>query len=97
MMKALVLFLIMIGAVNDPVAASGETRSRIGGPNEAGPMSQVRPGVPPRIGSVPEPIVPAPVLPFGPHYSPLISPGELKPPAVHPPSVGNPGTGFWKR
>jgi hypothetical protein len=57
----------------------------------------MRSGIILRFGSVPEPITPAPVLPFSPHVSPLLGSGEPKAPAVAPPAFGHLGTGFWKR
>jgi hypothetical protein len=49
------------------------------------------------FGSVPEPIIPAPILPFGPRVSPLLTPGSPKTPPVAPPASSGSGTGLWKR
>lgn len=61
------------------------------------PSGEMKSGTIQSFGSVPEPIRPAPVLPFGPHVSPLMTPGEPKAPSVAPPSSGSLGTGFWRR
>jgi hypothetical protein len=49
------------------------------------------------LGAVPQAVLPAPILPFSPHASPLLTPGEPKTPTVAPPSSGDLGTGFWRR
>jgi hypothetical protein len=50
----------------------------------------------PKLGTVPEPISPTPILPFGPH-APMMTPGAPKAPAVAPPSSGGFSTGTWSR
>jgi hypothetical protein len=65
------------------------------GRHSSGSISSL--GTASNLGVVPEPVTPAPVLPFGPHLSPLLAPGEPKVPAIAPPSAGNLGTAFWKR
>jgi len=61
------------------------------------PSSPPQSGTVHSFGSVPEPITPAPVLPFGPRVSQLLTPGSPKAPAVEPPLSSGSGTGFWKR
>jgi hypothetical protein len=51
----------------------------------------------PKLGTVPEPISPAPILPLGPHTSPMITPGASKAPAVSPPNLGGFSRGAGSR
>lgn len=58
--------------------------------------SSARSEPPPKLGAVPEPISPTPILPIGPR-APVMTPGAPKAPAVSPPSSGGFSTGTWSR
>jgi hypothetical protein len=86
------------GIYSDSHGNSGTVIGLSGGPQPL-PLNppSAQSGTGQGLGSVPEPITPAPVLPFGPRASPLLTPGSPKVPAVESPSSSGPGTGFWKR
>jgi len=81
------------GPVNGRVNEMLQGLERKAGQNQTGTAQNGGP----TLGTVPEPITPAPVLPVNPRFSPLINPGAPKTPVVVPPATGGLGMGSWRR